>query len=199
MGPAVALLEFTSVAIGIRAGDGMVKRAPLDLILTGTAHPGKYLVLVAGDTASVEEAVAAGRAEGSAALVDVVLLPDIHPAVVAALAGAGEAGRGEALGIVETRTVAAVVEATDAARKGAAVELSLIRLADGLGGKGYALFRGAVADVEAAVAIASARVGGGDRLVAAEVIARLHPEMLENLEADPVFARRSPRLSAGDA
>ena len=57
MEPAIGLLELDSIAVGIRAGDAMVKQAPLDYCYAGTVQPGKYLVLVAGDTASVEEAI----------------------------------------------------------------------------------------------------------------------------------------------
>jgi len=46
MQPAIALLEFDSIAIGVRAGDAMVKRAPVEITYAGTVHPGKYLVLV---------------------------------------------------------------------------------------------------------------------------------------------------------
>ena len=57
----MALLEFESIAIGIEAGDAMVKRAPVAHIYSGTVQPGHYLVMVAGDVASVEEAVDASR------------------------------------------------------------------------------------------------------------------------------------------
>ena len=49
MQPAIALLEFDSIAIGVRAGDAIVKRAPVEITYAGTVHPGKYLVLVGGD------------------------------------------------------------------------------------------------------------------------------------------------------
>lgn len=163
----------------------MVKRAAVELIRTGTVHPGKYLVLVAGEVGDVEEAVEAGRSV--ATLVDVVLLPDIHPDVTAAVRGARRTGEGEALGIIETRTVAAVIHAADAGVKGADVTLQEIRMADGLGGKGYLLFQGPVAEVEAAVEIGSASVA--ERVVSV-VIPQLHPEMGENLLADARFSER---------
>ena len=87
MDPAVCLLEFSSIARGIEAGDAMSKRAPLQVIRAGTVHPGKYLVLAGGLTADVEESVAAGREVAGDALVDVVFLPDVHPDVVASIAG----------------------------------------------------------------------------------------------------------------
>ena len=62
--PALALLEFDSIALGIKAGDAMVKRAPVATIQSGTVQPGNYLVMVTGDVAPVEEAVAAGQEAG---------------------------------------------------------------------------------------------------------------------------------------
>lgn len=188
MQPAVALLEFDSIAIGIETGDAMVKRAPLDVIKAGTVHPGKYLVLVGGRVADVEEAIEAGRLVGSEHLIDEMVLRDVHDDVVAALGGFRHTGDGEALGVIETTTVAAVIEAADAGVKGAAVTLREIRMADGLGGKGYLLFDGPVAEVEAAVEIGSGRVP--DQLVARRVIAQIHAEMDENLVADGRFRTR---------
>ena len=51
--PALALLEFDSVAAGIVAGDAMVKRAPITALHTGTVQPGHYLVLIAGEVGDV--------------------------------------------------------------------------------------------------------------------------------------------------
>ncbi len=65
MQPAIAVLELDSIAIGFRTGDAMVKRAPVEVTYAGTVHPGKYLVLVGGDVASVEESFAAGLTAAS--------------------------------------------------------------------------------------------------------------------------------------
>jgi len=197
--PALALLELASIAVGIEAGDAMVKRAPVDVVHAGTIQPGKYLVLVAGAVADVEEALAAGVEVGACCLVDTVFLPNIHVQVIAALRGVRRAGVGEALGVVETATVSATIEAADAGLKGARVELLELRLGDGLGGKGYLLFDGSVADVEAAVAAAVERISDpvsssgavpGSRMPIARVIPQLHGEMRAELEAAPRFATR---------
>lgn len=188
MKPAIALLEFTSIAAGIVAGDAMVKRATLSVTRAGTAHPGKYLVLVAGEVGEVAEALEAGKAAGGSALLDVVFLPDVHPGVVETLTGGRQPGTAESLGIIETNTVAAAIEAADAGLKGTAVSLLELRLADGLGGKGYLLFGGTLSEVEAAVEIGSSRVPVG--LIEARVIAQLHPEMGDNLWAESRFRKR---------
>jgi microcompartment protein CcmL/EutN len=187
--PAIALLELDSIAIGIETGDAMAKRAPIDVIYAGTVHPGKFLVLVGGAVADVEEALDAGRAVGGPSILDLVLLADVHPDVVAAMRGARLPAAGEALGVIETQTVAAIIDAADAGVKGAQVRLLELRLADGLGGKAYLLFDGRVADVEAAVEIGRARIGAAGRSIA-RVIPQLHGEMRENLEADARFRHR---------
>ncbi|MFQ5948667.1 MAG: BMC domain-containing protein, partial [Acidimicrobiia bacterium] len=169
----------------------------LEAIRAGTVQPGKYLVLIGGDTASVEEAVVAGRSAAAGALVDVILLPDVHLDVVQAVGGARRASQAEALGVIETSTVAATIGAADAGIKGAAVELLEIRMADGLGGKAYVLFGGTVFDVQAAVEIGVGRLEA-EQLVGRVVIPRLHPEMSENLWADPRFAGRVRSADEGD-
>lgn len=180
VGPALALIEVSSIATGIGVADAMVKRAAVEVLHAGTIHPGHYLVLVAGPVAEVEEAVEAGMGNVGQHLLDTILLPDVHPRVVAAVRGKRGPATGEALGVVETATVSSVVEAADAGVKGTEATLRVLRLGDGLGGKGYLLFTGPVAEVEAAVEIAASRVEPA-HLVATRVIASLHDEMEANL------------------
>jgi microcompartment protein CcmL/EutN len=192
--PALALLEFSSIAAGIQAADAMVKRAPIDVIKTGTVQPGKYLVLIGGQVADVEESLATGREVGGAAAVDFVYLPQVHPAVVEAVGG-GRAPQAaaDALGVIETTTVAAAIHAADAGVKGAEVQILEVRLADGLGGKGLVLFAGLVGDVEAAIEIGVGVLREPDLLVWQVVIPQLHPEMWENIrEAMRFFSGGAP-------
>ncbi len=197
MHPSIALLEFDSLAVGIVAADAMAKRASVEVLLAGSIHPGRYLVLVGGGVAEVAESAAAGRAAGEGCLRDEVVLPDVHGGVVAALGGARPHGEADALGIIETRTVAAAVAAADAGLKAAAVTLTELRLGDDLGGRGYLLFGGAVADVEAAVAAGVARIDPAS-LVACRVIGRLDRRVAENLAASPRFAGRIGGAGSGE-
>ncbi len=192
LSPAIALFEFGSISAGIVTGDAMIKAAPLSAIYAGSVHPGKYLVMVAGDTASVEVAVAVGHESGSEAISDFVFLADIDPSVSAAVTGNATRGAvgDEALGIVETASVAAVLDAADAGAKAADVNLAAIRLADGLGGKGYVLFSGTVADVGASVEAAVARADSHGTLIRSDLIAQLHEEMADNLRGDLHFLKR---------
>jgi microcompartment protein CcmL/EutN len=187
---AIALLEFGSIAFGVRAGDAMVKRAPVEIAYAGTIHPGNYLILVAGDVACVDEAYQAGLEAGTETLLDQLFLPGVHADVVQALLGRRGPNSGEALGIVETRTVAATIGAADCGLKGAEVSLVEIRLADRIGGKGYCAFSGPLAEVEAAVEAAVDRLASPENLIADVVIPQFHEEMLANIEASSEFWTR---------
>ena len=187
--PALGLLELDSIAAGIAAGDAMAKRAPIEVIRAGTVHPGRYLVLVGGAVADVEEALEAGQETAATSVRDVVFLPNVHPGVVAGMRGVRREATAEALGIIETDTVASTIRAADAGLKGAWVQLLELRLADDLGGKGYLLFGGPIAEVEAAVEAGVGAAGAADGL-AWHVIAQLHAEMAQNLAADARFAAR---------
>ena len=187
MGPALGVLEFESIALGIQAGDAMVKRSPVSVAWAGTVHPGKYLVLVGGEVAEVEEALDAGREFGGP-LLDSVFLPHPHPDLPLAMQGRRLPGLGDALGIFETRTVASILNAADRALKGAEVELAELRLADDLGGKAYCRFQGDVADVEAAIELAVESLSDPAFLVARVVIPRLHDEMQDNFDRGSRFA-----------
>jgi microcompartment protein CcmL/EutN len=192
--PAIVLLELESIALGIRVGDAMAKRSPVATLHTGTVHPGRYLVLAGGPVGEVEEAQAAGLEEAGSGsgkgLLDRLYLPAVHPDVIAALTGTRRPMEGDALGILETATVATVLAATDAALKAADVSLMELRLADGLGGKGYALFSGELTNLEAALDAAEESAPRPGNLIAREIIPRLSEEMRENLEAGGRFGER---------
>ena len=116
--------------------------------------------------------------------------PQVHPDVVGAIVGERQSQPDEALGVIETRNVAAILGAADAGVKGATVTLLEIVIADGLGGKGYLLFAGTVSEVEAAVEIGVESLDDPSQLVASEVIARLDPGMWENLTEHGRFGHR---------
>ncbi len=188
--PALALVDFSSVAVGIEAADAMAKRAEIDILKAGTVQPGRYLVLIGGTVAEVQESLAAGRDVGGDTVLDYVFLPHVHPEVVDAIGGGRMPDVTEALGVVETSTVAAAIHAADAGIKGAAVHLVEVRLADGLGGKGIVLYSGVVADVEAAVDLGAGALPRPGLLVRKVVIPQLHRDMWTNVSDATRFSAR---------
>ena len=166
---AVGMVEFNSIAAGIDAADQMVKTAQVDPLFFKTICPGKFVAAVTGDVAAVSAAGNAGRETHADALVDWFIIPNIHRDVIGALAGATGITERGALGIIETFSAASIVVASDAAVKAADVQLLDVRVALGLGGKGYALMTG-VAAVNAAVEAGSTAAAESGLLVSKVVI-----------------------------
>ncbi len=183
-GPALGLIETSSVARGLVTVDAMAKRAPVEVVLARPVSPGKHLVLVTGAVADVGEAMKLGIETAAHTLVDRLELAQVADELLAALArttveGGATAFEG-AIGIFETFSVASTLLAADASCKEVPVRIAELRLADGLGGKAYFILDGAQADVEAALFAAERAIPTG-LLLARELIARPHDDLFSHL------------------
>jgi len=148
---AIGLIELTSIAKGYEVADTMLKTASVDIIFNRTICPGKFMVMVGGDVDAVNASIQAGLALGGETVVDDLIIPNVHPDVFPAISGTNIIEQTDALGIIETFSVASIIEAADAAIKAANIQLIEIHLAMAIGGKGYLTLTGDVAAVTAAV------------------------------------------------
>lgn len=171
---AIGLLELDSIARGYDAADAMMKEAPVALVDSTPVSSGKYIILVAGDPASVESSVRRGVFVGGTAVIDHLLITAAHPHLLDAIRGTRAVAHVDALGVIETRGVAAAIRAADAAAKTAAVELLHVRLAMSIGGKGVITLTGRHPDAIAAVEAGADAARASGMLLATTVIARPH-------------------------
>lgn len=174
---AIAAVETSSIAQGTVVGDAMVKTAEVELLEATPVSPGKYLVLIGGEVGPVRAAFRRGVEVAADTLIDSLFIPQLHEQVLAALRGVAARAPHEALGVIETHTVAAAVVAADAAAKAAEVLIRDIRLANGLGGKGVVFLTGAVSDVQAAVEAGREDAVRRGLLARSVVVPQLHPQM----------------------
>ena len=177
--PALGIIEYKSVARGIYSCDVMVKKAPVRIIATHPVCPGKYMTIIGGEVADVEEAMKAGIESGKDGVVNDLFLPYVHKTVIPAIAGTTEIDKFNAIGIIETFSVTTCVKAADIAVKETPIALIEIRLANGLGGKAYFTFTGELADVEEALALAKDFAAGEGMLADVQLIASPHPQLIE--------------------
>ena len=185
--PAIALLELTGIATGLPCADKMIKRAPITVIKSGTVHDGKFLILVGGSVASVEEAYYEGLGAADGQVLDRVFLPDIHPEIHDALLGKKSPCTSEAVGIIETSSVAATLQSADAAIKGAEVNVVEIRVADDLGGKAFAIFSGTIEDVQIALSIAREKTTREEFWIQQTIIPRIHTDLARQIDQSTTF------------
>jgi microcompartment protein CcmL/EutN len=177
----IGLIELTSIAAGYQTADAMLKAAAVDLLLSRSICSGKYMVMVRGDVSAVQAAVSSGVSAARFSVIDSFVIPNLHEAVFPAIAGSSKVETLEALGIVESFSVASLIEGADAAVKSANVQLIEIRLAMALGGKAFVTLTGNVAAVQSAVDAAAQIVGQKGMLVNKVVIPSPRPELLNEM------------------
>jgi microcompartment protein CcmL/EutN len=180
--PALGLLEVSSIARGFVVADAVVKKAPVRLLRCHTVSPGKHLTLLAGGVDEVFESMRAGESAAGSLLLDKLFLPQVHPDALRAASGVFSPRTDGSLGIVEYFSVASALVAADAAVKTAAVEIVEMRLAQGIGGKGFFVLSGELNALEAAIQ-AALRVNESGLYCGHEIIANPHPEFVQSLVA----------------
>jgi microcompartment protein CcmL/EutN len=175
----IGALEFSSVGIGYLAQDEMLKAAKVELLIARTICSGKYLVILGGSVSDVEAAIRAGAKRAGEALIDQLVLPNVHDSLFPALGQSVvlDADRAGALGLIETFSGTSALAAADVAAKAANVTIFRIHVAMALGGKGLCLMTGSVADVRAAVSAAAEVVRQRGLLVSEVVIPGPSKEM----------------------
>ncbi|MBA4252144.1 MAG: propanediol utilization protein [Chlorobiaceae bacterium] len=177
----IGLIEMTSIASGMQAADIMLKTSNVELILSRTICSGKYMTLIGGEVAAVQSAIDAAVETIGFAVIDHFVIPNVHPQIFPALHGHTNVQMLEALGIVESFSVASLIEAADAAVKSANVKLIEVRLAMALGGKAFFTVTGEVAAVTSAVEAGALVVSEKGLLVNKVVIPQPRQELLNEM------------------
>ncbi len=178
---AIGLIEYSSIAKGIGSADEMLKAASVEMVISRTICSGKYMNMVAGDVQAVKQAIEAGERYGAESVIDNFIIPNVHPDVMPAMSGSTQLVKLDALGIIESFSVASLVEAADACAKAADVKLIEIRLAMALGGKAFVTLTGNIGAVEAAIAAGVEVVSKAGMLVNKVVIPSPSKELMRDI------------------
>ena len=198
MKQALGMIETKGLVALFEATDAMLKSANVTFAGWQTVGSGLVTAFVEGDVAAVKAATDAG-AEAAARIGEVVSVQVISRphdelpsfvqqeqaktgsprATVAALSTAEENEMSEAIGLIETRGLVGLVEASDAMVKAASVEL--VKTVQIGGGYVTAIVRGDVGSVRAAVDAGAAAAKAVGELVSSHVIARPHDALVESM------------------
>jgi microcompartment protein CcmL/EutN len=176
---ALGMIETMSIPRGIFSGDAMLKAAEVELVCSQAACAGKYMVMVSGEVAAVRSSVEAGKAAAGSTLVDSFVIAGIHEQVIPAIGASAEIEGVDAVGVMESYSMCAAIQAADAAVKAAAVQLIEVRLGRGLGGKAFVILTGEVAAVESAVKAGEALEAVEGMLGASVVIPSPHKHIVD--------------------
>jgi microcompartment protein CcmL/EutN len=175
------MVEFTSIARGIYVADQMVKISEVEIVTSVSTCPGKYITIVTGDVAAVQSSVALGEQLAEEFFVDSIVVPNVTESVFPAITGATMPEKLDAVGIMESFSLATMIIAADEILKSAELEPIELRLGNGLGGKSYFTFTGEVAAVQTGVDTGMAIAKEKGLLVNAEVIPSPSDRLIESL------------------
>ncbi|MBI4806554.1 MAG: BMC domain-containing protein [Desulfovibrio sp.] len=174
----LGIVESKSIAAGGELADAMVKVASVELVRATTICSGRYMIHVAGDREAVETSVRVARESGRV-LAGSFVISNVSSQVIDVLKKSSMAKEGDALGIIECRTVSSGVAAADSAVKRSVVSLLRLVMGQGINGKSYFVISGDVASVEEAAEAAKSALGKD--LVEAVVIPRPSASVVQAL------------------
>lgn len=172
MAKAIGMVEITTVSTGFAAADEMAKAADVEILQAEVTCPGKFVILVTGELSAVKASVDSAENRYRDKVIDTFVLGNPHESIFPAIYGTAEPKDVNAVGILETYDVAALIVAADLAAKTAIVELIELRLAKGMCGKSYMILTGSVSAVQAAIDKAKSETGDRGMFLDSTVIAR---------------------------
>jgi microcompartment protein CcmL/EutN len=183
LGTSIGLLEVGSIARGVEVADAVLWEAPVQMLFSCPVQPGKYVLLFNGTVQAVAASLRRGAELAGPDLLDQLHIQQVHPQVESGLRRKSGTidGALDAVGVIETTTVAAAILAADLALKTATVDLVDLRIANGLDGKSFLTVTGGVSDVRSSVAAAARLAEERGALAHKVVIPRPHPELARHL------------------
>lgn len=181
MGISIGLLELKSIPIGIETADAMLKSAKVDLLMATPICPGKYSIIISGNVGAVKSSMDEGERHAGTFIVSNHIINNAHESLSSAIIGVTQIEKVYSLGIMETIGALTVVRAGDIAAKAANIKLIEIRIARGLGGKGFLTFTGEVSAVRSAINNCINELQSTGEITSYSVIPSPHPDLFKHL------------------
>jgi len=169
-GSNLAVVEFQSIATGIFTTDAMLKAAKVNLVISTSLCPGKYLTIVEGETSAVENSLKIADEIGGRNVYSSEVINAINGKVIDAINGKLQNKAGGAIAIIESMQMAALINSADEAVNTAQIEFVDFRLARGCGANSFYIFSGELSSVKEGAEAASLFLRDRGALLAFRVI-----------------------------
>jgi PduT-like ethanolamine utilization protein len=148
MSSAIGVVELRSISKGYETADRMLKTSSVHVHHLKPICPGKFLIIISGDTADVQEAMDFAKVDAKDFRISDFVLHGVHPEIVEGLKKRYSPQAVDAIGIMETSTVSSGIFALNNALKQSDIHVKRMNLGMAIGGKFLAVFTGSVSDVE---------------------------------------------------
>lgn len=174
---AIGFLETQLVARGIVALDGALKVGEVELLAAQVIARGKYIWMINGVLADVQEAMKRARELAAGTVLDEFVIETVHEQVLPAFKARQkvEPADFQAVGVIETKETASAIFAADAAAKEA--EVKLLECKQQPGGKGLLVLTGEIGAVRRAIEAGRRAVRKPEHLLCDIVIPAAHQKL----------------------
>lgn len=136
MNKSIGSIEFRSIAKGIEVSNEMVKKAYVDILYLKSICPGKFIIIISGDTGEVNTAVDYGISMSEGFIVDSFVINSVHDSIISALKNKYEdISEVSCIGVMETSKVCAGLKALDKTLKNSDTTIIKLQLSFAIGGK----------------------------------------------------------------
>jgi len=181
MNSSIGLLEFKSIAKGIEVTDEIMKSSNVELVMSNAICPGKYVSIITGELAQVRNAIEIGKTLGGIFKIEAEMIANIHPDILPALSGTAEIDDITSIGVIETMSALNSIITADIARKAANVRLIEVRIARGLGGKGFTIFTGEISAIKRAISAVNEKFIPMGDILCSTAISNCNKELVRKL------------------
>lgn len=180
---AIGVIELSSLFKGFEVQDAVLKMTKIEKLLARTICSGKYLIVVRGEIADVEACIDQAMKTGGFAIVNALMIPNVHDNVFPALAGITvlDSPDVDGMAVLETFSVASAIKAADFAIKEADIVLLRIHAAMAIGGKGLVVMTGNIDALKSALIPALEFLKEEGMLAGSTLITQPHAEVLRDL------------------
>lgn len=144
----LGMVELNSIAKGIETADAMIKSAEVQLLYSKHICPGKYIIIVSGDTEAVKLSVDMGLKVGQINIIASFVLSNIHEDIINGLKRKYNYHVIKAIGVVEFTSAAEALTSLDRVLKYGDVSLVKLLMGSSIGGKCYFIITGDLSAVE---------------------------------------------------
>lgn len=98
MAIAIGMVEFSSIAAAFTRPIRWSRISEVEIVTAQTICPGKYIALVEGDVAAVQDSIRIGEKFAGEYFVDSIVIPNVHHGIFPAITGATMPGARDCAG-----------------------------------------------------------------------------------------------------
>lgn len=152
MTKSIGAIEFKSIAKGIEVSNEMVKKSLVEVLFLKSICPGKFLIIIGGETSYVNECIDYGMEIGSSYIVDNFVINAISQEIINGLKHKYQKlDNISSIGVVETNKVCAGIKMLDKTLKSGDVVLVKLKMSFAIGGKLVYIVAGDLSSLEYAL------------------------------------------------